>query len=87
MKKIHNIHDLHVEQKFLEHRRHQLEKELQHDWNDVKYLITDAGNSFFGDVKKNYVSKALSKGLSIGAGVLATKFGGKIGNKIFSWLK
>ncbi len=87
MRKIHNIHDLQLEQKFLHHRKLQLEKELQHDWNDVKHLFTDAGNSFFGDVKRKYASNILSKGLSIGAGILATKFGGKIGSKVFSWLK
>lgn len=87
MRKIHNLDDLRLEKQFLEQRRLQLEKELQHDWNDVKHLLTDAGNSFFGEVKKNYASKIISKSLTVGSGLLATKFGGKIGGKIFSWFK
>lgn len=87
MRKIHNLEDLWLEKQLLEQRKLQLEKELQHDWNDAKHLISDAGNSFFGEIKKNYAAKIISKSLSIGAGVLATKFGGKIGGKIFSWFK
>lgn len=87
MKRIRNIDDLRQEQRFVEQRRLQLEKELRRDWIGIKEMIYDAGNAFLGDVKHRAAGQLLSRGLSFGAGLLARKFGGKIGGKIFSWLK
>lgn len=87
MKKIHNIHDLRQEQRFVEQRRLQLEKELSRDWNDIKENLSTAGDSFLGQVKYRYATKLLGQGLSFGAGLVARKFGGKIGGRLFSWLK
>jgi len=36
MRKIHNIHDLQEAKHAVAIRRHQLEKELQQDWKEVK---------------------------------------------------
>lgn len=87
MKKIHNISDLRHEKKIVEQRILQLEKELQHDWNDVKQDLSIQSNSFFGNLKNRYMAKLAMQGISFAAGMLARKFGGKIGNRIYSWLK
>lgn len=87
MKKIHNILDLRREQKTVEQRRLQLEKELHHDWNDIKQHFSPGGDSFFALLKKQYAAAMVTQGLSFGAGILAKKIGGKIGGKLFSWLK
>lgn len=87
MRKIHTIHDLRQEQKAVELKRLQLEKELHRDWNDVKQLFSSGNNSFFGLLKKEYAGNLLAQGLSFGAGLLTKKIGGKIGSKLFSWLK
>jgi hypothetical protein len=87
MKKIHNIHDLRQEQEILEQRKLQLEKELHRDWNDVKRDLSGQGNSFPVSLKHKYPPGLLYKALSLGTGLLASKFGGKIGGKIYSWFK
>ncbi|HEX6913626.1 MAG TPA: hypothetical protein VF145_00205 [Chitinophagaceae bacterium] len=87
MKRIHNIDDLRREQKMIEQRRLQLEKELRRDWNDLKQGITGGGSSFLGVMKNRYAAGLVTQGLSFGAGLLARKFGGKIGGRIYSWLK
>lgn len=87
MKKIHNVQDLRREQRAVEQRRLQLEKELQRDWNDMKHDLSSESNSFFGSIKNRYTTGLLTQGLSFGAGLIAKKFGGKIGGKIYSWFK
>jgi hypothetical protein len=87
MKKIHNIHDLKQEQKAIEQRSLQLEKELYRDWNDIKQYFSAGDHSFFGLLKKQYASGLVAQGLSFGAGILTRKIGGKIGSKLFSLLK
>jgi hypothetical protein len=87
MRKIHTIHDLRQEQKAVEEKRSQLEKELHRDWNDVKQIFVSGDNSFFSQFKKQYANHLLAQGLSFGAGMLTKKFGGKIGSNLFSWLK
>jgi hypothetical protein len=79
--------ELRREQKALEQRRLQLEKELHRDMNDIKAMLVHGDNSFFGILKKQYAGKLLAQGLSFGAGILTKKVGGEIGSKIFSWLK
>jgi hypothetical protein len=87
MRKIHTIHDLRREQKAVDQQRLQLEKELHRDWNDVKQSFSPGSNSFFDLYRKQFASKLIVQGLSFGAGILTRKFGGKIGSKLFSWLK
>lgn len=85
MRKIRNIADLKQEQRLVERQRIALERELQHDWADIRLSVTDAGSSLFAEAKHQYVSKLLNKGLAFGAGIVARKFGGKIGKVISSW--
>lgn len=87
MKKIRNIYDLRQEQEMLDQRKLQLEKELRRDWNDVKSDLSGQRNSFPVSLKHKFPPGLLFKALSLGTGLLASKFGGKIGGKIYSWFK
>jgi hypothetical protein len=80
------MHRLRQEQKAVEQRRLQLEKELRRDWYDIKQAF-GGDHSFFSQLKKQYLGNILAQGLSFGAGMLTKKIGGKIGGKLFSWLK
>jgi predicted alpha/beta-fold hydrolase len=86
MKKITNMHGLRQEQKAVEQRGRQLEKELHRDWYDIKKVFITGDHSFFSQLKKQYVHNMVAQGLSFGAGMLTKKIGGKIGSMLFSWL-
>jgi hypothetical protein len=87
MRKINNISDLRAAQKALKHQQHQLEKELLRDWNDAKQYLTPGNDSFFSFLKKQYTANIAAQGISFAAGVVARKFGGKIGERVYSWFK
>jgi hypothetical protein len=87
MKKISNISRLRQEQKAVEQRRRQLERELHRDWNDIKESFITGDRSFLALLKKQYINNLLVQGVSFAAGMLTKKIGGKIGGKLFSLLK